>query len=72
MTPKMIALRNTLGIVVAGLAGGVIMSLAIVNLSFAQIITGFAILVILGVGNLVYQLELAKAESLDRLNKLKD
>ena len=69
MTPKQIALRNTLIAVAYGIAGGALVSIAFTFLTVAQM--GIAACVILlGAGiKFIYDIELHRAETLAELNK---
>jgi hypothetical protein len=68
MTPKQIALRNTGLVVISGLTAGILINLAFTFLTVPQI--GLACgLVVLGLGvKLVYDIELSKAETLEKFN----
>jgi hypothetical protein len=69
MTPKQTALRNTSIVVASGLATGALVSLAFAFLTTAQIgIAACAIILVFGI-KMVYDTELSKAETLEKLNK---
>lgn len=71
MTPKMTALRNTLGVFAAGIAGGLVMAFIISTFTLAQIGIAFLVVGLLILAHLVYELELDKAKRLQELNNLK-
>lgn len=70
MTPKMTALRNTLGVFAAGIAGGLVMAFIVTTFTLAQIGVGFSALMLLAIGKLMYELELSKAECREALKDL--
>jgi hypothetical protein len=72
MTPKMTALRNTLIVIGSGLATGFIVSLAFTYLTLMQAVIIFAVLALVGLAKMVYELELDKAKRLQELNNPKD
>ena len=69
MTPKMTALRNTLGVVAAGIGTALLVSVIVANFNLVQIVIGVAVLLVFGLLKMVYNLELEKAR---RVESLKD
>lgn len=72
MTPKMTALRNTALMLGTGLGIGFATNVAFTYLTLMQAVIIFAVLALVGLGKMVYDLELDKAKRLQELNNLKD
>ena len=70
MTPKQTALLNMSKLLGIDLVAGVGASMLIANFTVEQIGIGFCVGMIVYLCKMVYDVELAKAEHLDALNKL--
>lgn len=71
MTPKMTALRNTALMLGTGLGIGFATNIAFTYLTLMQAVIIFAVLALVGLGKLVYDIELAKAEYKESMKDLK-
>jgi hypothetical protein len=72
MSPKQTALIQTTKLFAIAITVGVLVNVAFAFLSVAQIGIGFSIVVLACLAKMVYDLEVAKAEHIQGLEKLKD
>ena len=71
MTPKQTALLNVTYMVVSGLIAGFLVNAAFTYFTVAQIGIGFCVGMLIYLCKMVYDFELEKAETLEKLNNPK-
>jgi hypothetical protein len=71
MTPKKTALIQTVKLFAIAISAGVLVNVLFAFFTIAQIGFVFALIVLVALIKMVYDLELSKAEHLDALNKMK-
>ena len=70
MTPKQIAVFNTLKVLAIGIGGGFFIAVLFSLFTLEQVGVGLAVLLLVAAIKLTYDMELTKAESLAKLNEL--
>lgn len=68
MTPKQTALANTLGLIATGMGGGLVCGLLLTFFTFTQIGIVICVALFVWLIKFVYEIELDKAQRLERLN----
>ena len=71
MTPKQTALIQTFKLFAIAILAGVLINVAFVYFTVAQVGTAFALVVFAALVKMIYDVELSKAEHLESLNKMK-
>ena len=71
MTPKQTALIQVAKLITAGIAGAILASVLFTYFTVAEIGIGFCAIMLAYLIKMVYDLEVAKAEHLESLNKMK-